>query len=88
MAEVVYALCALTSIGCAALLFRHYRSGRTRLLLWCSLAFFGLALNNILLVIDFEYPAVDLSLARNLTALASLLVLVFGLVWSSGGPRA
>ena len=52
MAETVYVLCALTSILCAALLFRAYRGNRSRLLLWSTLCFVGLALNNVFLFVD------------------------------------
>jgi hypothetical protein len=84
MAEPVYVLCAATSIACAVLLFRGYRSTRTALLFWSSLCFAGLAINNVLLLIDrFVVPDTDLSLVRNALALASILVLLFGLIWES-----
>ena len=84
MATLVYALCALTSAACAALLLRAYARGRVRLLLWVGLCFVGLALNNILLFVDVRIaPDVDLSLWRSLPALAGLLVLVYGLVWET-----
>ena len=85
MAETVYILCALTSIACAALLLRGYARSRTRLLLWSSLCFVGLALNNVLLFLDKVVFAggPDLTLARSLTALGALLVLVYGLIWDS-----
>ena len=84
MAETVYILCMLTSITCAYLLLRSYRASRTRLLLWSSLCFIGLALNNMLLFADFMVgPSIDLSMPRNLAALSGLAVLVFGLVWDS-----
>jgi hypothetical protein len=80
MAEVVYALCALTSVVCALLLYRGYRTTRTRLLFWSSLCFFGLAINNLLLLLDIVFvPAVDLSMWRGGTALIALLVLLYGL---------
>lgn len=84
MAEGVYGLCALTSIVCASLLWRSYRASKTQLLMWSSLCFFGLALNNALLLTDLVLVKdVDLSAPRNLTALASLAVLVYGLVTDS-----
>jgi hypothetical protein len=84
MASVVYALCALTSGLCAVLLGRAYRASRARLLLWSSLAFVGLTLNNLLLFIDFiVVPAVDLSLHRSLLAAVSVMVLLLGLIWDS-----
>lgn len=84
MAETVYVLCALTSIACAVLLFRGYRASRTRLLLWSSLCFIGLALNNVVLFVDLVMvPSIDLSLLRGGIALASMMVLLTGLVWES-----
>ena len=50
MIQLVYVLCALTSIACAVLLLRGYFRTRVRLLLWSGLCFVGLALNNALLV--------------------------------------
>lgn len=81
MAEGVYILCALTSGLCAWLLWRSYRTTRTQLLLWSSLCFVGLALNNTLLFTDLVLVrSIDLSLARNSTALLSMVVLLYGLV--------
>lgn len=82
MAEAVYILCALTSLVCAVLLLRAWRRSRLRLLLWSALCFGGLVLNNIALLLDLiVFPNVDFSLVRSLTALVSVAVLLFGLVW-------
>jgi hypothetical protein len=84
MAEVVYVLCALASVACAALLLRGYLASRTRLLFWSSLCFFGLAINNVLLFVDLVLiPDVDLALVRASVAVAALMVLVLGLIWES-----
>jgi uncharacterized protein DUF5985 len=84
MATIVYALCALTSLLCVALLVRGYRRSGARLLLWASLCFAGLALNNVLLFVDLRVvPAVDLSVWRSLPALGGLMVLIYGLVWDA-----
>ena len=84
MAETVYILCALTSIACAALLVRGYQKARERLLLWTSLCFAGLAVNNVLLFVDLVMiPSMDLSLARSGTALAAMALLLYGLIWES-----
>jgi hypothetical protein len=81
MAEAVYFLCALTSIVCAALLARGFSATRARLLLWSSLAFGGLALNNVLLFVDLVVvPTVDLSPWRSGVGLAAMVVLLIGLV--------
>ena len=85
MAELVYLLCALTSLGCAVLLLRGYAQHRTRLLLWAGVCFAGLALNNMLLFADLVLvPAVDLSVWRAAFSLGALLALLFGLVWDAG----
>jgi hypothetical protein len=82
MADVAYILCALTSIGCATLLLRGYKQSGSRLLFWSGLCFVGLALNNVLLIIDIRVlPNVDLSNIRSLPALAGLLLMIFGLIW-------
>jgi hypothetical protein len=82
MANAAYILCTLTSIGCAVLLLRGYNQSGSRLLFWSGLCFVGLALNNILLIVDVRLlPEVDLSNIRSLPALAGLLLLIFGLIW-------
>jgi hypothetical protein len=85
MPEIVYVLCALTSVLCAGLLIRSYRSNKSRLLLWSTLCFVGLALNNILLFVDLVItgPDVDLRLFRSFSALIALSTLIIGLVWES-----
>jgi hypothetical protein len=84
MAEAVYVLCALTSLFCAGLLIRSYRARRSRLLLWSSACFIGLALNNALLVIDLMVvPQIDLSLLRTAVAAVAMFLLLVGLIWES-----
>ena len=84
MADLVYALCALTSIVCAALLIQGFLRTRSRLLLWSSLCFVGLVANNLLLVLDrIILPDVDLYTVRLFSALVALTLLVYGLVWES-----
>lgn len=82
MAEAVYLLCALTSVACAALLVRSYYIQRTRLLMWSTLCFAGLALNNILMFVDLVIvPDIDLSVLRGAVALVSVALLLIGLLW-------
>lgn len=84
MAEIVYALCAITSILCATLLLRSYGRAGSRLLLWSGLCFVGLALNNVLLFVDLAViTEVDLSELRDLSGFAGVALLVFGLVWET-----
>ena len=81
MAEAVYLLCAATSVGCAVLLFKGYRSSRTRLLFWASLCFLGLAINNVILFVDLIIlPGVDLFWWRTLPAIGGMVILLYGLI--------
>jgi hypothetical protein len=82
MAPLIYSLCAILSLGIAVLLWAHYRRTRSRLLYWSALCFSGLTLNNLLLVLDkVVLHAHDLSPLRQWTALASLALLLYGLVY-------
>lgn len=83
MAETVYVLCLLTSVFCAILLLRSYRTGRSRLVFWSMLCFIGLAINNMLLVLDLVVLAdgADLRLVRAAFGFVSPLVLLAALVW-------
>jgi drug/metabolite transporter (DMT)-like permease len=83
MAEAVYLLCALTSLACAGLLLRSYTRSRMKLILWTSLCFIGLAVSNILLVIDLAIvTSTDLRSLRNIAALGGVGVLLYGMVTS------
>ncbi len=82
MAVLAYALGVSTSVLCAVLLIRSYRKRRTRLLLWCSLCFVGLALNNLLLFADlFIVPDMSLDTWRSSVALVALVLMLVGLIW-------
>lgn len=83
MAELVHFSCALLSVACAVLLYRNYRRTQTRMLLWSSLCFAFLALNNIFVCADLiVFPEVDMGgrFVRNgLSAIAASLML-YGLI--------
>ncbi|HEY5925232.1 MAG TPA: DUF5985 family protein [Kofleriaceae bacterium] len=84
MPELVYVLCALTSILCAGLLLRSYLANKTRLLLWSTLCFVVLAINNILLFVDIVLvPDIDLQFLRTGSGIVALLLLTIGLIWES-----
>ncbi len=84
MAETVYLACALASLACAILLCRGYFRSRARLLLWSSLCFVGLTINNVVLFVDkVVLPDIDLSLWRSTSATAGLLLLLYGLLWEA-----
>ena len=79
---VVYILCFLTSAASAWLLGRSYSRNGTGLLLWSSICFVFLALNNLALVLDLVVvPGLDLRLARLLLALAAVVSLLWGFIW-------
>jgi hypothetical protein len=81
-ATIVYLLCAVTSSLCAALLIRQYRLTHQYLLLWSSVAFVGLALNNVLVFTDFVIvPSVDLATLRAAVAAVSTATLLLALIW-------
>jgi hypothetical protein len=83
MIALVHVLCAVTSILCVLLLARAFVRTRARLLLWSALCFAGMALQNVLLLIDKATPGIDLSVPRTLPALLGVLLLLYGLVWES-----
>jgi hypothetical protein len=83
-AEIIYLLCAATSLVAAWMLLRYYLRRKTPLLLWSFIAFLGLAANNVLVFLDLVvYPSVDLSLARTLAGALGMLALVYGLIWEA-----
>jgi hypothetical protein len=82
--NLVYILCAATSTICAILLIRGYRRSRARLLLWSAACFIGLALNNVLLVVDLRTgAALDLSVWRLIPAILGAGALLCALVWET-----
>lgn len=84
MAEVVYILCSLSSILCAALLFRGYMRQPSHLLLWSSICFGLMAINGTILAVDLViFPEVNFNgfMWRNLFAGCGGFVLLFGLIW-------
>lgn len=84
MAEAIYILCAATSVACAVMLLRAYTRSGARFLLWSGLCFVFLGFNNLILFFDLVvFDSIDLRLARHGTALAGLLLLVWGLVWDA-----
>ena len=84
MAPIFYALCALTALFCAWMLIKAYYQSRYRLLLWGSLCFAGLTLNNTLVMVDkLVLPDVNLFTWRLVVALIALLVLLYGIIWDA-----
>ena len=81
MAEVVYALCGITSAMCALLLLRAFRRTGVRLLLWATICFLTLCAQNVLLFLDLVvFINVDLSALRAITGAAGVSALLFGII--------
>ena len=79
---IVYLLCFLTSSACALLLGRSFRRTGLRLLFWSALCFLLLALNNLMVIVDFLLLRDrDFGLVRSFLALAAVGVLLFGFIW-------
>ena len=80
---VLSGLAVLTCLACTVLLFRGYARSGLRLLLWSSLCFVFLTLNNLLLFFDFQLIEIDLRPYRLLAALAGLAFLLYGFIFES-----
>jgi hypothetical protein len=77
IAEIVYILCAVTSVLCAVLLLRQYRATPNRLLFWSAGCFVCLAASNVLLYVDLVIlPNIDLSALRNIIMLVGISMLL------------
>lgn len=82
MAILSYLLCAFSALLCTVLLLRAYLHTRTRLLLWSTLCFTGLTVNNGLIILDLVvFPHIDLFIWRTVAALVGVSALLFGLIW-------
>lgn len=83
MAGIFYTLCTITAFFCFCLLLRGYYRSRYKLLLWGSLCFLGLTLNNGLLAADklLLGPEVNLSTWRLVVALGAMMILLYGIIW-------
>jgi hypothetical protein len=84
MAELVYILCALTCLACAVLLGRGYARTRHRLLLWSTLCFAGLFINNVVTVVDLVLvPDIDLMWLRSSLSFVAIALQTIGLIWEA-----
>lgn len=80
----VYLLCSLSSVVAAWLVYRSYRLSPTRLLLWSSLAFAALAVNNVILFFDIMLlPNISLLALRHAASLAAIGFLLYGFTWEA-----
>lgn len=84
MPGLVYILCAATSLASAVLLWRAARGSAGRLLMWSSLCFVGMAVNNVFLFLDVATPAAYVfDIPANAAALISVVLLLVGLIWDA-----
>jgi hypothetical protein len=84
MLAIVNILGTLTVGLCAFLLLRAYARVRQRLLLWSGLCFVGLAISNAILFVDLALvPSITLYTWRMSVAAASMLLLLYGLIFES-----
>ena len=84
MAEAVYILCGALSVACALMLLRGYLRNPSVLLLWSSICFVLLAMNNAILVTDLViFPNIELNgmIWRNALGASAGSLLLFGLIW-------
>jgi hypothetical protein len=84
MAEAVYLLCAITSVICAFLFMRSYRTSRMPLILWTGICFAGFAVNNVMLFVDLALFPVTINLVtpRLAVGLVSVVALLYGMIAS------
>jgi hypothetical protein len=84
MQTIVNILGTLTVALCAILLLRAYLNVRQRLLLWSGLCFAGLTLSNVMIFVDEAVgPDINLYPYRLGVAAASMLLLLYGLIFES-----
>lgn len=84
MLAIVNILGTLTVGLCAFLLLRAYARVRQRLLLWSGLCFAGLTVSNAILFVDLALvPSATLYAWRLSVAAASMLLLLYGLIFES-----
>ena len=80
----LYLLALITCMACTALLLRDYLRTRARLLLWSTLCFVGLSINNALVFADLVlFPSSDLRVFRSVAALAGIACLLYGFIWEA-----
>jgi hypothetical protein len=80
---ILYILCFVVSAACAWLLLRAWRTSRVQLLLWSGIGFTGIAINNLILVIDARVEA-DFAAWRGAPTLLGLTIMIWGLIQERG----
>ena len=82
---ILYLLAVLTSLACTVLLARAYLDSKLQILLWSSLCFVCLTVNNVLLFVDVILlpVTVDLRVIRHSAALIGMLFMLYGFIRES-----
>lgn len=88
MLQLIVNILGTLTVGlCAVLLLRAYVRVRKRLLLWCGLCFAGLTISNAFLIVDlFLLTDASFYTERLLVAAASMLAMLYGLIFESEQP--
>ena len=82
---ILFLVAVITCLACTVLLFRGYIQARQRILLWSTLCFVCLTINNLLLFIDLVVlpEEIDLRVFRHSAALVGMLFLLYGFIRES-----
>ncbi|MBX3034198.1 MAG: hypothetical protein KF865_09765 [Bdellovibrionaceae bacterium] len=84
MSYLIYILCAVTSCVCALLQWRAYMKAKSRFLLWTTICFVAIFLNNVMLFVDLlTGPTINLVLPRSFVLLGGLCILLYGFIWET-----
>ena len=77
----VYTSCAVTASVTATMLLRAWRNTGTAMLFWSGLCFVGLAVSNVVVLVDLLLvPQLDLRWLRSATGLLAVSLLIYGLL--------
>jgi hypothetical protein len=86
MAVVIYSLCLITALCCAAILVRAFTRTRRPLLMWASLCFLCLALNEAVVMVDlYLLPDLSFRILRSSLGLTAALLMLVGLIFPARG---
>lgn len=87
MALLIFSMCFVTALGCAAILARAYLRTRHGLLLWSGLCFTALAGNEALVILDlYILPELELLAVRRAMGLLAAALMLVGLILHDRGP--
>ena len=82
--DFVYILGIFVTGASAVLLSRGYARSHQRLLLWSAICFYGLAISNVLVLLDaITPPQLNFYPWRLATAAIAMAALIYGLIWEA-----